>query len=212
MTNDKAAQETYPDDSPYPSVFRVARDAFPEAKLAAFSAWNPINHGIIESSIGVHKLSLKDRELAQAAAAYIRENPDLKLMYVELDYPDAAGHQSGYNTPEQLRAIEEADENTGVILQAMEEMDLLKDSLVIVVSDHGGGGEHPQQHGSDHPLDKTIFWACAGPGVIPDTTIPDGITIMDTAAVVAYALGLDAPPTWEAKLPRGLFAEAGTER
>ncbi|MCZ8516869.1 alkaline phosphatase family protein [Paenibacillus filicis] len=206
LTNDKAGEETYPDDSPYPSIFRVAREAFPDAKLAAFCAWNPINHGIIESLIDVHKLSLKDRELAQAAAAYIRENPDVKLMFVALDLPDSAGHRVGYNTIGQLQAIEETDANTGYILDALEEMDLLKDSLVIVVSDHGGGGEHPEQHGSDHPLDKTIFWACAGPGVIPQMGIPDRISIADTAAVVAYALGLEAPAVWEAMLPKGLFA------
>lgn len=206
LNNGKADTETYPEDSPYPSLFRVAREAYPDAKLAAFSAWNPINYGIIESGIGVHKVSMKDRELAIAAADYIRENPDVRLFYMQLDVPDAAGHMSGYNTPSQHLAIEDTDANMGIVLQAMEDAGILQDSLVIVVSDHGGGGEDERGHGSDHPLDKTIFWACAGPGVVPGTTLPDSLTITDTAAVAAFALGLKAPASWDAALPKGLFA------
>ncbi|MCM3269517.1 alkaline phosphatase family protein [Paenibacillus elgii] len=207
LTNESASSRTYPDDSPYPSIFRVVREAYPDAVLAAFSAWSPINDGIIEPSIGVHKVSMKDRDLSLAAAAYIREHPELKLMYVQLDLPDSAGHRHGYNTPEQLRAIEEADEHTGFILGALEQTGLLDDSLLILVSDHGGGGADPRDHGSDHPMDKTIFWGCVGPGIGRGASLPGTMTITDTAAVVVRAFGIEAPASWEAKLPEGLFAE-----
>jgi bisphosphoglycerate-independent phosphoglycerate mutase (AlkP superfamily) len=197
---------TFPDHSPYPSIFRIVRDDYPDAKMAAFSVWNPINHGIIESTIGVHKVSMNDRELSLAAAAYIQENPDLKLMFIGLDLPDAAGHQHGFNTLEQLLAIEETDECTGIILRAIEETGLLEDSLIIMVSDHGGGGEHAYQHGSDHPSDKTIFWGCTGPGIKPNTSLQGELVITDTAEVVIRALGLNSR-SWEAKLPEGLFNE-----
>ncbi|RAP74197.1 alkaline phosphatase family protein [Paenibacillus montanisoli] len=207
LTNYKAEKQPFPDNSPYPSIFRIIREADPAAKLASFSSWEPINFGIIESNLGVHKISLPDREVAQAAADYITGNPDIGLLFVHLDVPDIAGHKHGYNTPEQLRAIEETDENTGIILDALERADLLEDSLVIIVSDHGGGGEIDTDHGSDHPLDKTIFWACAGPGIEPGTIMAAGLTITDTAAVVIHALGLDAPPAWEARLPERLFGQ-----
>ncbi|CAM4122236.1 alkaline phosphatase family protein [Paenibacillus alkaliterrae] len=205
LTNEIVSEDTYPENSPYPSIFQIVRDSVPDAKMVAFSAWNPINHGIIESSIGVHKVSMNDRDLSLAAAAYIRENPDLKLMFIGLDLPDAGGHQYGYNTPGQHQAIEETDENTGIIIRAIEETGLLTDSLIIAVTDHGGGGEHSHSHGSDHPSDKTIFWGCAGPGIKPDSPLQGDFVITDTAAVVIRALGLTAPSAWEAKLPEGLF-------
>ncbi|KRF07239.1 nucleotide pyrophosphatase [Paenibacillus sp. Soil766] len=204
LTNTKAEVEIFPDDSPYPSIFRVARETFPLAKLAAYSAWKPINDGIIEPSIGVHKISMPDDELVQAIAAYIHENPDFKLLYVQLDLPDAAGHKYGYNMPEQLRVIEESDRQTGVILDALETAGLIDDSLIIAVTDHGGGGESAFDHGSDHPMDKTIFWSCKGPGIAPGTQLDD-VNIADTATVVAHALGLTAPASWEGKMPQGLF-------
>ncbi|MFD2331021.1 alkaline phosphatase family protein [Cohnella sp. GCM10020058] len=206
LTNEKADKETYPADSPYPSIFRVAREAWPEAKLAAFSAWRPINAGIVEDAIGVHKVSMGDADLAQAAADYVRENPDLRLLYIELDLPDAAGHKHGYNTPGQIAAIEETDANTGIILRAIEEAGLSGDSLLIFVTDHGGGGADKYGHGSDHPMDKTIYWGCAGPGITAGAELRTDVSIKDTAAVVVHALGLAAPEAWEAKLPQGLFS------
>ncbi|CAG7652250.1 alkaline phosphatase family protein [Paenibacillus allorhizosphaerae] len=227
LTNEIVGRQTYPDDSPYPSIFRAAREADPDAKLASFCSWNPINHGIIESSIGVHKATVEladedaslpnapehkvqrasaiDRRLAMDAASYIRANSDVKLLYIDFDLPDAAGHQFGYNTPEQLQAIGETDGHTGIVLRAIEEAGILEDSLIIVVSDHGGGGERSHQHGSDHPLDKTIFWGCVGPGIAPGAALEQSMTITDTAAVVAHALGFAAPASWEAKLPQRLF-------
>ncbi|SFK96088.1 Type I phosphodiesterase / nucleotide pyrophosphatase [Paenibacillus sp. 1_12] len=206
LTNDLAAEAAFPEDSAYPSVFRLAREAYPHKKLASFSAWQPINDGIIERSLSVYKVNNPvDGELAQAAANYIRDNPDLLLMYIDLDWPDAMGHRYGFNTPEQIRGIEETDAHTGIILDAIQAAGIGEDSLLIIVTDHGGGGIHPQEHGSDHPLDKTIFWGCIGPGIQTGAAL-EGFTIMDTAAVVAHALGLQAPKAWDAKLPSGLFA------
>ncbi len=36
-----------------PSVFKRIRDAFPDAFLASYCNWNPINHGLIEHTLGV---------------------------------------------------------------------------------------------------------------------------------------------------------------
>ncbi|PYI55708.1 alkaline phosphatase family protein [Paenibacillus flagellatus] len=207
LTNEIVSHTPYPDGSPYPSIFRVVREAYPDAAMASFSAWYPINHGIIEPSIGVHKVSMKDRDLSLAAAAYIREHPEVKLLFVQFDLPDAAGHQYGYNTPGQLQAIEETDGLTGHILEAIEETGLLDDSLLVFVSDHGGGGANPRGHGSDHPMDKTIYWGCVGPGIPRGAAIPGTMSIVDTAAVVVRALGIEPPESWESKLPERLFAE-----
>ncbi|WP_165972357.1 hypothetical protein [Paenibacillus piri] len=48
-----------------------------------------------------------------------------------------------------------------------------------------GGGAVSTDHGSDHPLDRTIFWYCAGPGIAPGAQVPAGLGPLDTAAVIA---------------------------
>lgn len=207
LNNDKAARHTFSGDSPYPSFFRLAHETHPERKLAAFTCWKPIMDGIIEDGIGVHKVSVPDAEMAAHVADYIRSNPDLYVLFVQFDYPDAAGHRYGYGTADYLQAITETDRWSGMILQAVKEAGWLDDSLVIITTDHGGGGENPKGHGSDHPLDKTVFWTCAGPGIAAGSKVPPQLGLIDTAAVVCRALGLDAPDEWDAAVPDGLFAE-----
>ncbi|MFB9328361.1 alkaline phosphatase family protein [Paenibacillus aurantiacus] len=231
LTNDIAAKKTYAGDSPYPSIFRVIREQEPNAKLAAISSWDPINTGIIEEGLGIHKataaaeelseeeaarlpetttagiqrITRKDRQIALTAASYIRAHPDFRLLFVQFDLPDSAGHQEGYDTGHHWRSIESTDEHTGIILDAITEQELMEDCLIILVSDHGGGGAHPNDHGSDHPMDRHIFWCCAGPGIATEFHLDERFEITDTAAVVAKALGLQAPAEWEARVPEGLF-------
>ncbi|NOU94804.1 nucleotide pyrophosphatase [Paenibacillus sp. LMG 31456] len=205
LDNTRAEKERFPDGSPYTSVFKLARQQWPDAKLASFSSWEPINYGIIETSAGVHTVSMPDAELAAAAGAYIQLNPDVKLMFVHFDLPDAGGHRHGYNTPGQWEVIAQTDRHVAIIMQAIEEAGLLQDSLIIQLTDHGGGGAAPTDHGSDHPLDLTIFWSCAGPGIEPGSEVPAELGLIDTAAVIAHALGLMPSDSWDAKLPLGLF-------
>lgn len=209
LDNGIAASRAYPEQSSYPSVFRAVREAKPDSQLASYVCWKPINNGIIEQSAGVRFVSLPDEELADAAARYIRECTDMDLMFIQFDAPDMAGHKDGYGTAGQLQAIEETDGRTGKLLEAVAARGWMEDSLIIVLADHGGGGERPDSHGSSHPLDMTIFWICAGPGVRPGTVVPNSFTITDTAAVIVHALGIAAPPGWEAKLPAGLFSIEG---
>lgn len=204
LNNEKAIGQAVPSDFPYASVFKLARMQRPEAKLAAFSCWEPINTGIIEQSSGVHCVSKPDPELAEAIVSYIRENPDFILMFIQFDLPDAAGHLYGFGTPEQIRQIESTDRYVRMIEEALQDGGLLEETLLILVSDHGGGGAIPKDHGSEHPMDMTITWGVAGPGVHPGV-IDTPVNIMDTAAVVAHALGLPAQSGWEGKIPDGVF-------
>ena len=73
----------------YASLFKLARQQWPDAPLSAFSRWEPINTGIIENTINVHMESKPDPELTEAIVDYIHERPDFKLMFIQLDHPTA---------------------------------------------------------------------------------------------------------------------------
>ena len=205
LDNDVVANHPYPDDSPYPSFMKLARQAWPDCKLAAFSEWQPINGGIIEEGIGVHKVSLPDAELASAAADYIRNNKDIKIMFVEFSDPDAAGHKYGYGSKEFLDVITVTDGHIGTLLEAIRDAGLLDDSLIILTTDHGGAGDYGYySHGSDHPNDMLIYWGCRGPGIAPGTQLGE-VRIYDTTAVVLRALGLPIPDVYDGRVPALLF-------
>ncbi|GAA0411514.1 alkaline phosphatase family protein [Paenibacillus motobuensis] len=207
LNNEIASTQVYPADSPYPSIFKLVREAQPEAKLAAFSSWSPIVSGIIEEGFDIHKEALPDEELVGAIETYIQNNSDVKLLYMQLDDPDASGHKYGYgpDSPNYLKAITKMDDLFGRVLRAIEQQGLLEDSLVILLTDHGGGGADKHDHGSDHPMDKNVFWGCVGPGVSAGTVLPE-LFIVDTAAVALQALGLELPANWDGKVPASLFS------
>ncbi|WP_241243147.1 alkaline phosphatase family protein [Paenibacillus whitsoniae] len=186
------------------SLFRRVKAAYPNSPAGAFVCWAPILTGAIEPLDGVVKHAAPDADLVPAIGAFIKEQPDFRLLFVQLDDVDAAGHKHGFGTAGQLQAITRADAQIGEIVRALAEADLLDDSLIVVTTDHGGGGARTHDHGSDHPKDMTIFWGCRGPGVVAVNELV-GVSIMDTAAVALHALGLPLPADWEAKLPEGLF-------
>lgn len=204
LTNSIVGTEKFPEDSLYPSFFKLARKAWPDCKLASFSCWDPINCGIIESSCDCHLVSKGDSELAPSIVEYISSN-DPKILFVQLDDIDGAGHTHGYWTSDYYQQIENTDKLVGMIFNAIREANYLEDSLVILCADHGGGGGAPKSHGSQHDLDVNIFWGCRGPGVKSGTEIKSNVNIKDTAAVAAYALGLEIPETWDCKVPEDLF-------
>lgn len=204
LDNDRAIHGRIPEDFPYASLFKLARRQWPDAPLSAFSCWAPINTGIIENTINVHMESKPDPELAEAIVDYIHQQPDFKLMFIQLDHPDGAGHKHGFGTDLQLEQIAVTDQYVGMIVKALKDQQLLEDTWILTVTDHGGGGAHPNDHGSDHPMDMTITWGITGPGVKPGL-IEAPIGIMDTTVVIGHVLGLPAQPCWEGKVPEGIL-------
>lgn len=205
LTNGKAEAKPYPVDSPYPTLFRRIREKYPDAVLASFSNWNPINTGIIERNVGVHFDSDGDEDLTEKILNYLEtESPD--FMFVQFDCVDGAGHDRGYGSAHHLNMICETDGFIGKIYDKLLEKGLMEDALFIVTADHGGtpGGSH----GGDSDEELKIFFGAAGKTVEKHGKIGD-MSVWDIPAVVMYALGLEipsfAPNGFAGQIPAGLF-------
>lgn len=200
LTNQIAASQPYPLDSPYPTIYKITRNGIPDAELASFSCWTPINTGIIEQNLDCHFCSDDDDKLADAISAYLKEK-DPTLLFLQMDNCDGAGHDYDYFTPEHYEAVKEADRLVGIILDAIEREGMLEDSTIIVLADHGGGGGEPKNHGSAHPQDATVFWGCKAPFITEKgKEITSPVHIADTAAVAMYSLGLSFPSEIDGKV------------
>ncbi len=190
-----------PEDTAWPSFMKAAKLSRPESRCASFSCWTPINTHIIEASCQHYCASMPDPELVAAASDYIRSQPP-DLFFMQLDFIDGAGHSHGYGSPEYIEQISATDALVGKMMDGIRDAGVLDESLIILLSDHGG---KIRSHGSDHPDCMNIFWACCGPGIKRGVQLEGEMNIMDTAAVVAYALGLSAPGGWDARIPGGIF-------
>ena len=206
LTNSVVSSTAYPSNSKYPSFFRVIRENDENAVLASFCNWNPINVGIVENDIGVHKIGgMSDANLTNAILSYL-EGSNPTALFVQFDEADGAGHSYGYGTSNQLAKISEIDGYIGRIYEAYRQKGMLEETLFIVTSDHGGSGT---SHGGLADSEKYVMFAASGKNV-QNGTIGD-IEIRDTATIVLHALGYESPETWTARVPSGLFegVEAG---
>ena len=206
LTNAIVSSTAYPNNSKYPSFFRVIKENNENAVLASFCNWNPINVGIVENNIGVHKVGgISDANLTNEIIAYLNGNNPTAL-FVQFDEADGAGHSYGYGTESQLAKISEIDGYIGRIYEAYKQNGILDETLFIVTSDHGGSGK---SHGGLTDAEKYVMFAATGKNV-QNGTIGE-IEIRDTAAIVLHALGYENPETWTARVPSGLFEgiEAG---
>jgi len=135
---------------------------------------------------------INDRDTVIAARVAELISQGFGLMFVHFPTPDWMGHEYGWLSPEQFSVLFRADEALQLILNTLQNNGMRDDTLIIVTADHGG---HDTTHGTSQLEDMTIPWIIAGPGV-RHAVLPTNINTTDTAATVAWALGLPIPPEW----------------
>ena len=74
----------------------------------------------------------------------------------------------------------------------------------MALADHGGGGKQPNDHESDHPLDRTIPIAFSGAAIARRELGP--VTLLDVPATIVHALGLSIPSSFEGSVLHEIFA------
>lgn len=193
----------YSETSPYPSVFKKVREALPGKKMVAFAQWKNILDGHIEPSVGVEIGTGSDEADAAAFAQYVASGKalDTSLMFIQFDDMDHAGHSIGFYTKQYYEQLTKTDLNVGTVVNSLRDKNLLDDTLIVMLPDHGGGTENANttlgsatSHGQDSPLATTIFFAANGRTVATDTgkeKILQGGTTKDLAATVLKGLGIN---------------------
>jgi predicted AlkP superfamily pyrophosphatase or phosphodiesterase len=138
---------------------------------------------------------INDRDVVIAARVAELIPQGFGLMFVHFPTPDWMGHEYGWLSPEQYSVLFRADEALQTILDALQAAGMREDTLIIVTADHGG---HDTTHGSSRLEDMTIPWIMAGPDV-RHMVLSTDVNTTDTAATVAWALGLPLQPEWDGR-------------
>ena len=198
----------HPIDS-LPTILRLVRNAYPHAESAAFTDWSPIAREIISPSGGADTLDTgHDDELVERLLDYLDVH-DPKLLFVQFDSVDHAGHRFGYGSSDYLERITHVDGLLGKILEKYHARGYDKDTLFLVSADHGGTPDG--NHGGWTPGEREVFLGIAGKNVLKGTI---GETYLrDYPAIVLWALGIEAPAFqpkgYAAQMPTGIFPDAG---
>lgn len=204
LTNSIVGNRPYK-NSAIPSLFSSIRNQYPEANLASFCNWNPINFGIIEDDCGVHKETAdNDAELTDKIIDFIKNKPD--FLFVQLDNVDSAGHRNGYGSQGHLDEISRSDEYIGRIYGEYKAQGMIDETLFIVISDHGG---YVRSHGGYSVGERYVYLGVSGKN-IKNGSIKHAYT-KDISAIVLYALGVDAPDYnidgYSSQVPQEIFCD-----
>lgn len=206
LTNSIVGAKHYDEDSPIPSVFKRIRQDMPDAALASFCNWDPINYGIVEQSLGVTFGTGEDEEVTDQIIAYLDKN-DPAFLFAQFDSVDGAGHGNGYGTAAHLAQITAVDAMIGRIYDKLAEQDMFEDTLLMVIADHGGTPHG--SHGGNTDAEKIVFFGAVGKTVEAGTI--GEMNVRDSAAIILYALGLPVPEFdfggFSGQIPANLFED-----
>jgi predicted AlkP superfamily pyrophosphatase or phosphodiesterase len=171
----------------FPTIFGETRGHLSEAVIAAFYHWGKFGDFIEKEVCDVSQSAGSEDSVTTMACKFINERkPD--LTFVHLDHVDHAGHHGGYRSEEYTLSIEKADSLVGVFLEQLKRSGIYEETVVFVVSDHGGF-EH--SHGGIHPDEMIVPFLISGKGVKKGYKIEHPVFIYDLAPTVAYLLGFE---------------------
>jgi predicted AlkP superfamily pyrophosphatase or phosphodiesterase len=183
----------------WPTIFGELRRQKPDANIACFNDWLAFNR-LFEKSVVNRQ---RDAILLQAASHhgykgitrmacnyFKKKKPD--LMFVHLDHVDHAGHHDGHGTPAYYEAVGVADQMIKKIVEAVKASGVAERTVILITADHGGIGHG---HGGNTPEEVNVPWILTGPSVANgELRVP--VNTYDTAATIAYLLGIKAPDCW----------------
>jgi predicted AlkP superfamily pyrophosphatase or phosphodiesterase len=196
-----------------PTLFELAHKAgYTTGMVAGKSKFKVLNKPDTIDAVFVPMIEeVPDQKVLEEALNVIEDGPP-EVLFIHLPEVDHVGHKSGWGTPEQLAAIANADSCVGKILDAMQAINVMGSTLLIVTSDHGGAGK---THGADDPRSRHIPWIAVGPGVKADVdlTIYADRTIRteDTFATACSWLKIKPPLDIEGKPVEEIFDQRGKE-
>ncbi|MBB5639432.1 putative AlkP superfamily pyrophosphatase or phosphodiesterase [Pedobacter cryoconitis] len=182
----------------FPGIFTLIKEQKPKAKTAVIYSWQGIGPLIEKDAITFvvpGPNGDNDNFCADTAASIIiREKP--LLTFIHFSEPDGTGHNIGHRTPAYYKELENVDKRIGIIINAVKKAGIANETVIIVSADHGGTGKG---HGGKSLDEVQIPWIANGAGVSRGHEIKNVIITYDTAATIAWLLGLKEPQSWRGK-------------
>jgi predicted AlkP superfamily pyrophosphatase or phosphodiesterase len=180
----------------YPGIFSAIRDQKPNAKTAVIYSWSGIKY-LFENDAVTTVIDGKGKDdiCTDTAASIIKKEKPL-LTFIHLSEPDNQLHGVGFMTDVYNERLKIVDKRIGRLVQAVKDAGIDKETVFLIIADHGGLGK---DHGGKTLGEVLIPWVISGAGVKANNEIKDEVIIYDTAATLAWIIGLKEPQSWRGK-------------
>ena len=176
----------------FPGIFDIIREQLPEAEQGAIFHWEGFGHLLQENMVNRYNTYDSAEETTRQACDYIISKKPT-FLFVHLDHVDGAGHGFGYKSDEYLKAVEKTDSLAGRIMESIRQAGIENNTLIMIVSDHGGMN---RGHGGESEDELTVPVIYYGMGIKKNYKIQQTVYMYDVAANVAFALNLNTPHSW----------------
>lgn len=189
----------------FPTIFQIMRDQNPKAEIGCLYEWEGIKYLIDTLSLSHHALVKEYKKnpsaLCEMSVRYIKEKRPVFLA-ICFDQLDHIGHQAGHDTPEYYKKLNELDQYIGRIVEAVNEVGMLEDTIFMLTSDHGGIGT---KHGGITLQEVEIPFIIAGKNIRKGGEFNESMMQFDTASTIAYVFGLKQPQVWIGRPMKQVF-------
>lgn len=189
------------EDGIFPTIFWLIHQHDPQAEIGAVYHWEDFGRLFEKSAVDFDTTFKNENKVAEVAAEYFTNNKP-KFLFIHIDHVDGAGHKFGHGTERYFDSITKADKLIGKIVDAVEQVDLMKNTLFIISADHGGNGT---SHGGETLGEVEIPIIISGPGIKQNFEISDPTNIYDIASTVADIFNFRQPDAWIGKPIKSAF-------
>tara|TARA_R100000935_G_scaffold22452_1_gene41329 strand:- start:3929 stop:4855 length:927 start_codon:yes stop_codon:yes gene_type:complete len=179
----------------YPTIFSLIDTQMPKAKKGAIYTWGGIRNLFERELVDLDYNGETDTKTLEKATKFITQEKPI-FTFIHLDDADHTGHKIGFDSPEYYMEIEKIDTLIGNMIATLEDKNLMKETIIILTSDHGG---NRKSHGGKTLKEVEIPWIAYGKGISSQGELDNVIITYDTGATIAYLLGLEIPEFWRGK-------------
>lgn len=189
----------------FPTIFQLLRDARPGAEIGCLYEWDGIKYLVDTLALSHYALSPNYTEnpevLCRMTESYIKEKKPT-LLAVCFDNPDHVGHGAGHDTPAYYAKLKELDTYIGRIVSAVEEAGMLKQTIFIITSDHGGINKG---HGGITMQEMETPFIISGKNIKSGGEFSESMMQYDVASTIASIFGLKQPQVWIGRPMKQVF-------
>lgn len=189
----------------FPDIFSLLRKTRPEAEIGYIYEWGGIKYVTDSLAMSFSQQVPMNAEnpdgCTPVAVKYIKEKkPD--FLAVIYDQPDGTGHKSGWESQEYLDKLDHLDSCLAQIIQAVEDAGMMDETVLVIVSDHGGIGNN---HGGKTMNEMQTPLTFYGKGIKKGHQITESTMIYDIAGTLATLLNVEQPQAWIARPIETIF-------
>ena len=188
----------------YPSIFQALKENVSNVKTAFYYNWKELINAFDPTYMD-EKIFLEDDQFIpnyEKAYQFMcdhRNEPTFVFLYDV--HTDHAGHSSGWMSDPYIKAIEEADQQIGVLFEKMKKAQLYENTYILFVTDHGGINHG---HGGYTQEEMSIPWSVTGKDIKPGMIKEQNFTV-NTASMIARFFNIQQPTVWSGNILESVF-------